>query len=142
MSDLEGPNRPATPSGPPPSTTAVIVAGGEETRVLLRGLLRLQHFLVVGESEGSTEGLQLVRQHRPGLLLIETNLSEGSATALLRGAREFLPRCRLVVIGTLDREGERPSESVADAVLRKPFRIAEFARAIGRDDGSAGPGAR
>ncbi|MCI4354773.1 MAG: hypothetical protein L3K06_05345 [Thermoplasmata archaeon] len=124
---------------PPLTDTAVIVAGGEETRVLLRGLLRLQHFRVVGESEGSTDGLQLVRQHRPGLVLIETNLAEGSALSLLHGIREFLPRSRLVVIGALDREGGPVPDGTADALLKKPFRIAEFAKAIGREESPARP---
>ena len=134
MSDTSPPaGPPAAPPGGAPDT-AVIVAGGEETRVLLRGLLRLQHFRVVGESEGSTDGLQLVRQHRPGLVLIETNLAEGSALALLHGVRELLPRSRLVVIGSLDREGGALPDGTADAHLKKPFRIAEFAHAIGRDE--------
>jgi len=93
----------------PAAATAVIVAGNEETRVLLRGLVRLQHFHVVGESEGSTEALHLLREHRPSLVLIETGLAEGSAAALLQAAHALLPASRLVVVGPLDPQGGAPT---------------------------------
>jgi len=117
----------------PAAATAVIVAGNEETRVLLRGLVRLQHFHVVGESEGSTEALHLLREHRPSLVLIETGLAEGSAAALLQAAHALLPASRLVVVGPLDPQGGAPTRGERITYLRKPFRIAEFAQAIGRE---------
>jgi len=133
VNDPDPPAGVSTFRGPEAPATAVIVAGGEETRVLLRGLLRLQHCHVVGETEGSTEGLVLLRQHRPALVLIETSLAEGSASALLQAARTLLPGARLVVIGAMDpQSGPAPLEA-GIVYLRKPFRIAEFAAAIGRD---------
>ena len=98
--------------------------------MLLRGLLRLHHCRVVGESEGSTRALELLRQHRPGLVLLETSLAEGSASALVRQAIEFLPNVRLVVIGAFDPHGEPPPPASVVTYLGRPFRIAEFARAI------------
>jgi DNA-binding NarL/FixJ family response regulator len=129
-----GPTAGVSPSrGPEARATAVIVAGNEETRVLLRGLVRLQHFHVVGESEGATEGLQLIRQHRPSLVLIDTSLVEGGPAALLQSASELLPECRLVVVGALDPHGAPAPQGPMITYLRKPFRIAEFAQAIGRN---------
>ena len=43
-----------------PTLSAVVVAGDEETRVLLRGLLRLHHFRVDGEAEGATQAIELI----------------------------------------------------------------------------------
>jgi response regulator RpfG family c-di-GMP phosphodiesterase len=124
-------------SRPPASATAVIVAGNEETRVLLRGLVRLQHVHVVGEAEGSTEGLQLVQLHRPTLVLIEASLLEGSAATLIQAAHSLLPASRLVVVGTVDPQGGPTPRADSIAYLRKPFRIAEFVQAIGRNPPSS-----
>jgi DNA-binding NarL/FixJ family response regulator len=113
--------------------TAVIVAGNEETRVLLRGLVRLQHFHVVGEAEGSTDGVKLLHEHRPELVLIETGLVEGSAATLVQTAHALLPTARVVVVGSLDPQGGAAPHGERITYLRKPFRIAEFAHAIGRE---------
>ena len=118
-------------------STAVIVAGNEETRVLLRGLVRFQRFHVVGEAEGSTDGLHLIRQHRPMLVLIEAGLSEGSAVALIQATHTFLPTSRIVVVGTVDPQGGPVPKADSITYLRKPFRIAEFALAIGREPPAA-----
>jgi DNA-binding NarL/FixJ family response regulator len=133
VSDPEQATLVANPTAPRAPASAVIVAGNEETRVLLRGLVRLQHFHVVGEADGSTEGLALIRQHRPTLVLIDTGLVEGSAAALIQAAHALLPAARLVVVGPLDPQGGPAPQAESITYLHKPFRIAEFAQAIGRE---------
>lgn len=124
--------------GQTPGLSAVVVAGEEETRVLLRGLLRLHHCRVVGEAEGATHALDLVRDHRPPLLLVDAKLAEGSAEALLQAIRSMDPRPRVILVAPPTRAGlEGPP---ADAVLHRPFRIREFSDALGEHlspDGSS-----
>jgi DNA-binding NarL/FixJ family response regulator len=122
LSDSEGPN----------SATAIVVAGDEETRVLLRGLLRLHHFRVDGEAEGATHALELLRDHRPALLVADVNLAEGSPSALVADARAILSPLRVILVAPASRP-PLPAPDAAhrpDVVLLRPFRIRQFAEAL------------
>jgi DNA-binding NarL/FixJ family response regulator len=114
------------------SSSAVVVAGDEETRVLLRGLLRLHHFRVDGEAEGATQGLDLVREHRPTLLVADVNLAEGSSTHLVTESRRLAPEMRVVLVAPASRPPAAPAgtDSGPDVVLLRPFRIRQFAEAL------------
>lgn len=112
--------------------TAVVIAGDEVMRVLLRGLLRLHHFRVLGEATGEAPGLTLIRAHTPQLLMVDTSLTDGSAHSLLARAREIAPTMRAVLVAHPGPEpASAPSESEVDAVLERPFRVKDFARAVG-----------
>jgi DNA-binding NarL/FixJ family response regulator len=111
--------------------TAVVAAGDEETRILLRGLLRLHHFRVEGEAEGSAQALALVRDHRPALLVTDVNLAEGSSTALVAEARSTLPSLRVILVAPASRPPPAPpAGSGPNVVLLRPFRIRQFAEAV------------
>ncbi|MGP8078674.1 MAG: response regulator [Thermoplasmata archaeon] len=109
-----------------------MAAGDEETRVLLRGLLRLHHFRVDGEAEGASQALALLRTHRPELLLADVNLAEGSPAALVADARAIDAKLRVIVVAPASRPP--PVMGVAgqgpDVVLLRPFRIRQFAEAV------------
>lgn len=114
------------------SLTAIVVAGDEETRVLLRGLLRLHHFRVDGEAQGATEALELLRDHKPALLVADMNLAEGSCTSLVADARALLPSLRVILVAPASRPPPPPSEPGRgpDVLLLRPFRIRQFAEAL------------
>jgi response regulator RpfG family c-di-GMP phosphodiesterase len=114
------------------SATAIVVAGDEETRVLLRGLLRLHHLRVEGEAEGATHALELVRDRRPSLLVTDVTLAEGSATALVADARTILPALRVILVAPASRPPSLPANPLhrPDVVLLRPFRIRQFAEAL------------
>ncbi|MGP8071931.1 MAG: response regulator [Thermoplasmata archaeon] len=111
--------------------TAVVVAGDEETRVLLRGLLRLHHFRVDGEAEGCSEALELIRHHHPSLLVVDVNLAEGSALSLVGEARAAVPTIRTILVAPSSRPPPAGSSASIDVVLLRPFRIRQFAEALG-----------
>ncbi|HTP56456.1 MAG TPA: response regulator [Thermoplasmata archaeon] len=120
-----------------------MAAGDEETRVLLRGLLRLHHFRVDGEAEGASGALALLRTHRPDLLLADVNLAEGSPAALVADARAIRPGLRVIVVAPASRPP--PVMGVAgqgpDVILLRPFRIRQFAEAVRPSPATApGPG--
>lgn len=116
--------------GEPAGTmSALVVAGDEEIRVLLRGLLRLYHFRVLGEADSEPMGIDLLRQHHPRLVVIDTNIGEGSPTALIEGIRRIEPDARTVLVAP---HSYRAGTGVApDAILQRPFRVREFAEAVG-----------
>ncbi len=113
--------------------SAIVVAGDEETRVLLRGLLRLHHYRVIGEAEGSTEGTELLRTHPPSLMVVDAALAEGSFPVLIREARLLRPEMRVVLVTpTPVRPGDgtpRGSDG-PDATVTRPFRLADFLGAL------------
>jgi len=119
---------------------AIVVAGDEETRVLLRGLLRLHHFRVDGEAEGVTVALELIGVHRPSLLVVDANLAEGTVGSLIEQARKAVPGMRVILVAP----ASRPPAPVAepsqgpDALLLRPFRIRQFALAL-TPEGAANP---
>ena len=114
------------------ASTAIVVAGDEETRVLLRGLLRLHHFRVEGEAEGATHALELVRDRRPALMVADVNLAEGSPTTLVADARAIRPGLRVILVAPASRPPSPPPDPAhrPDVVLLRPFRIRQFAEAL------------
>jgi len=127
-----------------PVTAAIVVAGDEETRVLLRGLLRLHHFRVEGEAEGATHALELVRDHHPQVMVADVNLAEGSPNALIGGARAIVPHLRVILVAPASRPPATPAEASQrpDVVLLRPFRIRQFAEALTPPTGPAGAAER
>ena len=113
-----------------PAASAVVAAGDEETRVLLRGLLRLHHYRVEGEAEGATQCLELIREHRPSLLVADVNLAEGSSTSLVAEARRTEPQLRVILVAPASRPPPPPANGGPDVVLLRPFRIRQFAEAL------------
>jgi DNA-binding NtrC family response regulator len=114
------------------SPSAVVVAGDEETRVLLRGLLRLHHFRVDGEAEGATQAIELVRIHRPSLLVVDTSLAEGSSNGLVGHARGLAAGLRVILVAPASHPPAPSADPVQrpDVVLLRPFRIRQFAEAL------------
>ncbi len=113
-----------------PTASAVVAAGDEETRVLLRGLLRLHHYRVEGEAEGATQCLELIREHRPSLLVADVNLAEGSSSALVAEARRASPELRVILVAPASRPPTPAANGGPDVVLLRPFRIRQFAEAL------------
>ena len=123
------------------TSNAIVVAGDEETRVLLRGLLRLHHFRVDGEAEGLSPAVELIGVHRPNLLVVDANLAEGSVGALIGQARRIVPGIRVVLVAPASRPPTAPTDPSQhpDALLLRPFRIRQFAEALIRP-GETSPG--
>lgn len=122
------------------TSTAIVVAGDEETRVLLRGLLRLHHFRVEGEAEGATQAMELVRVHRPTLLVVDASLAEGSSNPLVGHARALVAGLRVILVAPASRPPPVPADpgQRPDVVLLRPFRIRQFAEAL-VPPGAGGP---
>ena len=114
------------------TSSAIVVAGDEETRVLLRGLLRLHHFRVDGEAEGVTPAVELIGAHRPTLLVVDASLAEGSVGPLIGHARHLVPRLRVILVAPASRPPSLPADTAQrpDALLLRPFRIRQFAEAL------------
>jgi DNA-binding response OmpR family regulator len=120
-------------SGRTDGASAIVVAGDEETRVLLRGLLRLHHYRVIGEAEGSTEGTELLRTHPPSVMVVDAALAEGSFPVLIREARLLRPEMRVVLVTpnpVRPGDGTPKGADGPDATVTRPFRLADFLGAL------------
>lgn len=114
---------------PPPG--ALVVAADEELRILFRGLLQLQHVRVDAEAEGVTEALRLIRDHRPRLVVADSQLADGTPAELLGKARAIDPCLRLVLVAPSSRPPPATEkERAPDVLLLRPFRIQQFADAV------------
>ncbi len=119
-----------------PGATAIVAAADDETRVLLRGLLRLHHFRVLGETDGAAKALTLLKDHKPGLMVVDVNLSEGSAGDLLADARKLKADLRIVLVVPASRPSPLPEGAPRpDALLYRPFRIRQFLHAVSPEAG-------
>lgn len=117
-----------TPGDAIPS--ALVVAGEEETRVLLRGLLRLHRFRVVGEAESCVRAQTLLGDLCPSTVVIDTSATEGDAHELADATKRARPSVWVVVVARPPRPAARPGLLAPDVVLLRPFRIQEFAQAV------------
>ena len=119
-------------STPAPEATALVVAGDEETRVLLRGLLRLHHYRVVGEAEGAHQAVGLLRQTLPAVVVSDVNLVDGTFADLIDAAHTVEPVPRVILVVPSSRpHAAADAPSRPDVVLQRPFRIRQFAEALG-----------
>jgi DNA-binding NtrC family response regulator len=118
------------------TSSAIVVAGDEETRVLLRGLLRLHHFRVDGEAEGVTPAVELIGVHHPSLLVVDASLAEGSVGPFIAQARGLVPGLRVILVAPASRPPNLPPDPAQrpDALLLRPFRIRQFAEALVRPE--------
>lgn len=117
-------------SPPNQAQSAMVVAGDEETRVLLRGLLRLHRFRIVGEADGVSSALDRLREATPDTLVADSHLAEGTVEQLLREVRA---RHRSLHFVLVVHDATPPSFAPTEApsvILHRPFRIQEFATAI------------
>jgi CheY-like chemotaxis protein len=115
----------------PPS--ALVVAKSSEDRILLQALLRIHHVPVAGEADGAAQALQTCRERRLTHMVVDSDLSDGTVSQLVREARSIAPGLRCVVLGrTPGRLPDLPEASDGVVWLTRPFRFSQFADALGR----------
>ncbi|MGD8398794.1 MAG: response regulator [Anaerolineae bacterium] len=75
-------------------------------------------------------GLDLLRVHRPGLVLLEGGLRDGRSAALVRRIKSERPDCRCIVVSSdvdVQEPVQEPGQATGfDAVLLKGFPAARF----------------
>ena len=127
--------RPVPHGGAGVHAPAVIWGRNEETRLLLRGLLRLHRHPVVHEAACADDLERLPPTSGPCLLLFDVpSGSDGRWASELASVLERHPELRAVVIlpsGTPSTEVEARRVG-ARAVLPRPFAVQEFAQALER----------
>jgi len=92
----------------------------------------VHHCRVDGEAEGSVEATELVRVHRPSLLVVDEYHAGASWNYLVGEARALVPGLRVILVAPVSRPPRLPDDPSQrpDVVLLRPFRIRQFADAL------------
>lgn len=113
---------------------AVVLSANEDTRLLLRGLLRLNRHPVVFEGRAAEELDGVPPGEGPRILLLDGDAVPGGWESAIRVALAREPSLRVILL-TPDRSpalAARAREAGARTVLVRPFAIAEFIEALAR----------
>lgn len=113
-------------------TEVSLVGGSKESREVLRGLLRLHHFRVKGEARGFKEAKKLLDDGFDGILLVDSDLSDGSWEEVLEAAQSAKPRPEAVLLSPFygpEFEAKARKHGATGVVMR-PFEIPELLDAL------------
>jgi CheY-like chemotaxis protein len=111
----------------------IVIAGGtEETRILLRGLVRLHRHQVVAEGSGPEILGSLPTGAGSRVLLVDVDLDEAAWASRIADARRDHPDLRLILISRSrsPRLETRAKELGVAVLLHSPFAIHELVEAI------------
>ena len=110
--------------------TILIVEDERDVRRLLRGSLEALGHEVVEAATGK-EGLQLLLQKRPDVMLLDLGLPDRDGMDILASVREW-SEVPIIVLSARDREADKVAalEAGADDYLTKPFSPVELSARI------------
>lgn len=113
-------------------TDVLLVSGGAEAREVFRALLRLHHFHVKSEAAGTKQAMNLLRTGFKGVMILDTELTDGGWEDVLTRAQESRPKVPVVLVSPLyGAEFENKAKHLGAAViLPRPFEIPELLAAI------------
>ncbi len=111
----------------------VVIAGGsDETRLLLRGLVRLHHHRVVAEGYGPETLSQLPKDLDHLVFLLDADLENPQWVEQISALAKVHPRRRVILLtsdGTPAFEARMRTLGI-DRLLRRPFAVHDLVEAI------------
>src|SRR5438128_7137153 len=116
----------------PESRPALVVDDDPEARQVLRDFLRLRGLAVL-EAQNGLEALLSVKQHRPGVVVLDLNMPRLGGLEALKRIRPFDPTIRVAVV-TEDPDAaihQQARDLGATVVLIKPVDLAQLETALG-----------
>lgn len=111
----------------------VIVAGGsEETRLLLRGLVRLHHHRVIGEGPGPEVLAGLAPDVVRPVLLLDADIDDPAWIQQVDSTLKAHPDAKAVLLTSHRSQvvDERARSAGFHSVLRRPFAVHDLVRMI------------
>ncbi len=111
---------------------AAVLGGSREVRLLIKGLLRLHHHVVV--ADGTTFDVLdgLPEAQKPTVVILDFDLQEPGRIEALKAARKSMPKVRFILLtpggGAPAREAGRAIG--ADAVIGRPFAVRDLIDAV------------
>jgi len=119
-------------AGPDGMSDVAIVGGSEETRLLLRGLVRLHRYRVVFEGPGPESLRELPSEPADLVVLIDGDLESEEWAEPIQAALRAHPTHRAILIAPSrsPRVEQRARELGFTSVLRRPFAVHELVEVI------------
>jgi CheY-like chemotaxis protein len=113
-------------------TNVIIVGGSDETRLLLRGLLRLHRQRVTGEGTSASYLDQLPISPEPTVVVLDVDLEEPEWLNSIKQAigRHQNLRAVLLTVSRSARVEELAKEAGISALVRRPFAVHELVEAV------------
>ncbi|HEV8050214.1 MAG TPA: response regulator [Thermoplasmata archaeon] len=115
---------------------AAVLGGSREVRLLIKGLLRLHHHVVVADGTGFDVLDGLPEAQKPNVVILDFDLEEPGRVESIKAARKAMPKVRFILLtpggGTPMREAGRAVG--ADAVIGRPFAVRDLMDAIAPAD--------
>lgn len=99
----------------------------ESLRVLLRGMARLE---LVGEAPDAVSAWRFITRHTPDVLVLDFELLESEALALLERVKQGYPQLRCLALVNNNRQAEAAQQAGADQTLLAGFSITTLWTAI------------
>lgn len=116
-----------------PAVTILFIEDNQDNFELVRFLLVQEGYEVCGASDGRS-GLQLARERRPGLILLDLSLPEIDGWALASQLKQDAVTGGIPVLAltghTLPGDRERALRAGCDEYISKPLDIPEFLRIV------------
>ena len=113
-------------------TNVIIVGGNDETRLLLRGLLRLHRQRVLGEGTTPSYLARLPGSPAPEVLLLDVDLEDAEWLGAVRAVVQAHPGMRAILL-TPSRSGrveELARQAGVANLVRRPFAVHELIEAV------------
>jgi DNA-binding NarL/FixJ family response regulator len=112
----------------------VVVDADDRTRQSIVGILGIRdRFSVVGSAGQVQAAVELVRDRRPDVVILDPRLPElTSGVSLIRAIRAIDPTSRILALGWSPQLEHEALLAGADGFVRKTFKPGDLAEAIGR----------
>jgi two-component system chemotaxis response regulator CheY len=124
-----------------PHLKILIVDDNDLMRTLLRGILRNEDYLIVGEAKNGVVALELIERIKPDIVCMDVMMPEMDGLEALQSIKASHPEI-LVVMITGNPSVENVQESIqggASGFIVKPFNAAKVLDTLNRAWQSAAP---
>lgn len=121
--------------------TVLIVDDNDVTRSLLRSIVRLEGYEVIGEARDGEQGLEMALRLMPNAICLDVVMPKRNGLEVLGDIRAKLPNMPVVMItGSADRETVQAAiKAGANGFIVKPFNQARVHDALAAALGDAAP---
>jgi CheY-like chemotaxis protein len=113
------------------TSDVAIYSPNDEIRLLLRGLLRLHRYRIVGEGN-SPSSLQTIPRDASPVVVLDADLDEVGWVESVQALHRERPELRVVLLTATrsPRVGSQAKATGIDAVVRRPFPVRELLEAV------------
>ena len=119
---------------PPPSPTppkVLIVDDNDLMRTLLRGILRGEHYQIIGETRNGALALEFIARTKPDIVFLDVMMPEMDGPTMAASIRETRPDIPVLFMSGYAEEQLRRDIDIENMhFIPKPFSVQQIARKV------------